>query len=174
MTVKSDNKNGCCSLNPKWFCTFEGLFKLLEFFAVLLSWVICRSISNEVKDLHVTSRFVYFLLVGIICWIFIGVIIILYFSGCFEYHVNKKIERLYGWYIFLLASSLTWFFFWLFTSVLLVFYRRYWVGLLGAAVFGFISTILFLIDSITYYRLCRKYRVVIRKEHRSILENQAI
>lgn len=172
---EQNKKNGSCTPHITFLCTIEGILKIVEFFTVFIAWAICADAYRHIKEgyiLNVRTRYTIFLIIGIICWIFVIFVILFNLLGCFNKFIHERLTRLFGWYIFLLAYTLSWFFFWFFGSILLVWHYKYWNGNAAAGFFGFVNMILFFIDSVLYYRTCRKYRVQIRKIRRGLLENE--
>ncbi|XP_065059221.1 uncharacterized protein LOC135686802 [Rhopilema esculentum] len=160
-----DANQGTCSCNTAFLCSIEGALKIIEFFTTLVAWVICALAYRHLNE-SLVSRYGYFLFVGISSWIFTIFVISFNLCGCFNKWINKRLFRLFGWYIHLLAYSAIYTFFWAVAGILLAFHYHIWAGNAGASFFGFINLILFLIDSILYFRTCRVYRKDIRKIRR--------
>lgn len=167
-------KKGSCTPHTKFLCSLEGILKIIEFFTVLIAWAICAHIYDTTDDVHKSSRYIFFLIVGIICWVFTIFVILFNLFGCFNKCIFGRLMRTYGWFFFLLAYSLSWFFFWLSGGFMLAWHYWFRGGNAAVAFFSFINTILFLIDSIMYYRICRKYRVIIRKNNRGLLDAENV
>eukprot|EP00112_Aurelia_sp_Birch-Aquarium-sp1_P013379 Seg2838.4 transcript_id=Seg2838.4/GoldUCD/mRNA.D3Y31 product="hypothetical protein" protein_id=Seg2838.4/GoldUCD/D3Y31 len=156
---------GACSCNKSFFLSIEGVLKIIEFFTTLLAWIVCALAYRHLNETLV-SRYGYFLFVGISSWIFTVFVILFNLCGCFNKWIHNRTFRLFGWYIHLLAYSAIYTFFWCVAGVLLAFHYKIWSGNIGASFFGCINFILFLIDSIMFFRRCRVYRKRIRSKRR--------
>ncbi|XP_066931510.1 uncharacterized protein [Clytia hemisphaerica] len=189
-----DGNDNSCTPNIRFICSFEGVLKIIEFgsiifvknpevflfiffvlFTVLIAWIICAAAFDNIQGgyvINVKPRYIIFLIIGIFCWIWVIFVILFNILGCFNKCIFNRLTRLFGWHIFLLAYSLSWLFFWMFGSILLAWHHKFWSGNIAASIFGFVNSILFFIDSIMYYRRCRKYRVQIRKIRRGLIENE--
>jgi len=162
---ENQQKNGCLK-NSQFLSSAEGILKLIEFVTVLIAWAVCIADRKPKQDdPQVKEDFnTYFLVVGILCWIFTIFVIFWNVAGYYKKYLEGILMKTYGWFLFLLAYSLCWVFFWFSGALILIWNKQSTAG----AVLGILNTILFLIDSVMYYRVCRKYRVQVRKLSRGI------
>jgi len=169
---RPEDENGKCTPHCGFLCSLEGVIKIIEFFTVIIACILCIFAERYVDHL-VSTRYIIFLIIGIICWIFVIFVILWNMFCCFNKCLKNEMRRLNAWYLFLLAYSLSWFFFWFGAAFLLIWHYNFWSGTAAAAFFGFINTVLFFVDSIMYYRKCRKYRIPLRKRKRGLLEEES-
>lgn len=134
--------------------SLEGILYLLQLVLGIIAFALV--LSHEASSLF--SHYGFFIVVSALCWIGAFLIIFLHICGCCKVKILGVWQREYSLWIFLLSYSLSYFFFFLFSSSLLCQWTEGAAQFIIAAVCGFILTIIFFILSVVYYRRVRKIR----------------
>ncbi|KAL9954511.1 hypothetical protein ACROYT_G042060 [Oculina patagonica] len=139
--------------------SLEGLLYLVQLVLGIIAFALV--LSHDASSLF--SHYGFFIVVSGLCWIGAFLIILFHVVGCCKVKILGVWQREYSLWIFLLSYSLSYFFFFLFSSALL----SQWTEVGGeqqaefiiAAICGFILTIVFFILCVIYYRRVRKIRL---------------
>ncbi|CAH3021691.1 unnamed protein product [Porites evermanni] len=135
--------------------SLEGILFLLQ----LVLGVIAFALVLSHEDSSLFSHYGFFIVVSALCWI--GALLIIFFHviGCCKVKILGIWQREYSLWIFLLSYSLSYFFFFLFSSALLSQWTQGSAQFIIAAICGFILAIVFFILCFIYYRRVRKIRL---------------
>ncbi|XP_020614471.1 uncharacterized protein LOC110052666 [Orbicella faveolata] len=133
----------------------EGILFLLQFVLGLIAFVLV--LSHELSSIF--SHYGFFIVVSGLCWIGAFLIILFHMCGCCKVNILGVWQKEYSLWIFLLSYSLSYFFFFLFSSALLSQWTEKEPEFIIAAICGFILAIVFFILCVMYYKRVRKIRL---------------
>ncbi|XP_032221706.1 uncharacterized protein LOC5520712 [Nematostella vectensis] len=134
--------------------SIEGILKILE----LVFGVVAFALVLSHEDAKLFSHYGFFIVVSGLCWIGALLFLIFHLFGCCNVCCLGKWQKEYSLWIFLLSYALSFFFFFLFASALLVQWTKAKAVFVIAAILGFILVVVFFIECILYYRRVRKIR----------------
>ncbi|KAJ7375949.1 hypothetical protein OS493_037864 [Desmophyllum pertusum] len=135
--------------------SLEGILFLLQFVLGLIAFILV--LTHEASSLF--SHYGFFIVVSALCWIGAFFIIFFHVIGCCKVKILGVWQSEYSLWIFLLSYSLSYFFFFLFSSALLSQWTQQDAQFIIAAICGFILAIVFFILCVMYYRRVRKIRL---------------